>query len=116
MEIPDIFKQIIQNTFYDKNIEIWTAGDITDNEGAVIENGKLEKVNEFQGNFQFSTREKIQQEYGQEIQANAIVTCPSSVTAVIGNILVYNSKEYNIKSVIASDSHTTILVEGIENE
>ena len=116
MEIPNIFKQTIANTFYDKNIEIWIAGDITDNEGAVIGSGKLEKVNEFQGNFQFLTREKIQQEYGQEIKANAIVTCANTVTAAIGNILVYNSKNYSIKSVIVSDSHTTILVEGVENE
>ncbi len=116
MEIPDIFKQTIANTFYDKNMEIWTVGEETDDEGGVIGSGKLEKVNEFQGNFQFSTREKIQQEYGQEIQANAIVTCSNTVTAVIGNILVYNFKDYNIKSVIVSDSHTTILVEGVENE
>lgn len=116
MEIPNIFKDTIANTFYDKDMEIWTAGEKTDDEGAVIGSGKINKVNEFQGNFQFSTREKIQQEYGQEIQANAIVTCDNDVTAVIGNILVYNSKDYNIKSVIVSDSHTTILVEGVENE
>ena len=32
--------------------------------------------------------------------------------AEIGNILVYNNKEYKIKSVISSDSHTTLLVSG----
>lgn len=116
MEIPNIFKQTIANTFYDKDMEIWTVGEKTDDEGAVIGSGKLEKIDEFQGNFQFSTREKIQQEYGQEIKANAIVTCANTVTAAIGNILVYNSKNYDIKSVIVSDSHTTILVEGVANE
>jgi hypothetical protein len=111
MQIPEIFRKVIADTFYDKNIEIWTEGTIKDDEGAVIGNGKLEKIDSFKGNFQFQTREKIQQEYGQEIEANAIVTCDKTV-AKIGNILVYNNKDYVIRSKIASDSHITLLVEG----
>ncbi len=111
MKILEQFKQVIADTFYDKDIEIWTEGTIKDNEGAVIGNGKLEKIDSFKGNFQFSTREYIQKEYGQEIEANAIVTCDKAV-AKIGNILVYNNKDYVIKSKIASDSHITLLVEG----
>lgn len=111
MKIPEKFKQVIADTFYDKSIEIWTKGTIKDDEGAVIGNGKLEKIDSFKGNFQFSTREYIQQEYGKEIEANAIVTCDKTV-AEIGNILVYNDKEYEIKSLVPSDSHITILVEG----
>lgn len=111
MQIPEIFRQAIADTFYDKYIEIWTKGTIKDDEGSVIGNGKLEKIDSFKGNFQFQTREKIQQEYGQEIEANAIVTCDKTI-AKIGNILVFNNKDYTIKSVIPSDSHITILVEG----
>lgn len=111
MKIPEEFKQAIADTFYDKDIEIWTEGTIKDDEGAVIGNGKLEKIDGFKGNFQFSTREYIQQEYGKEIEANAIVTCNKTV-AEIGNILVYDNKEYEIKSLVPSDSHITILVEG----
>lgn len=111
MNIPEIFKQVIADTFYDKDIEIWTSGTIKDNEGSIVENGKLDKIDSFKGNFQFSTREYIQQEYGKEIEANAIVTCDKTV-AEIGNILIYNNKEYTIKSLIPSDSHITILVEG----
>lgn len=114
MEIPEMFKQVIANTFYDKDIEIWTEGTIKDDEGAVIGDGKLEKIDSFKGNFQFSTREYIQQEYGREIEANAIVTCDKA-NAEIGNILVYNDKEYEIKSLVPSDSHITILVEGDDN-
>lgn len=111
MQIPEIFKKAIADTFYDKEIEIWTSGTIKDDEGSVIKNGKLEKIDSFKGNFQFSTREYIQQEYGREIEANAIVTCDKS-NAEIGNILVYNNKEYSIKSLISGDSHTIILVLG----
>lgn len=111
MQIQDLFKQAIADTFYDKDIEIWTSGTIKDNEGAVVGNGKLEKIDSFKGNFQFQTREKIQQQYGQEIEANAIVTCENT-KATEGNILVYNAQEYEIKSVVSSDSHITILVNG----
>lgn len=114
MKIPEIFKQTIANTFYDKDIEIWTSGTIKDDEGSIVGSEKLEKIDSFKGNFQFSTREYIQQEYGKEIEANAIVTCDKTV-AEIGNILIYNNKEYEIKSLVPSDSHITILVEGDDN-
>lgn len=111
MQISDLFKQAIANTFYDKDIEIWTSGTITDDEGAVVGSGKKDLIDEFDGNFQFKTREYIQKEYGMEIEANAIVTCDKTV-AEIGNILVYNENDYSIKSKIVSDSHITLLVEG----
>lgn len=111
MNIPNEFKQVITDTFYDKDIEIWTSGTIKDDEGAVIGNGKLKKIDSFKGNFQFKTREYIQQEYGKEIEANAIVTCDKTV-AEIGNILVYNNKDYIIVAKPISDSHTTLLVKG----
>lgn len=111
MNIPKIFKQVITDTFYDKDIEIWTKGIIKDNEGSVIGNGKLEKIDSFKGNFQFKTKEYIQQEYGKEIEANAIVTC-NETKAEIGNILVYNGSDYEIKGLIPSDSHITLLVNG----
>lgn len=110
MQIPEMFKQTIADTFYDKDIEIWTSGTITDDEGSVIGNGRLDKIDSFKGNFQFSTREYIQQEYGKEIEANAIVTC-NETKAKISNILVYDNKEYTIKSLVPSDSHITLLVE-----
>lgn len=111
MQIPEVFKQVIADTFYDKDIEIWTFGTIKDDEGSIIGDGKLDKIDSFKGNFQFSTREYIQQEYGKEIQANAIVTC-NETKAQIGNILIYDNEEYTIKSLVPSDSHITLLVEG----
>lgn len=111
MKIPDLFKEVIKDTFYDKEIEIWSSGTIRDDEGAVIENGKQEKIDKFMGNFQFTTREYIQQEYGKEIEANVIVTCDKTI-AKIGDILVYNGNDYVIKSKITGDSHTTLLAKG----
>lgn len=111
MKIPDLFKMTIKNTFYDKKIEIWTAGTIMDNEGAIIGTGKKKLIDSFDGNFQFTTREYIQQEYGKEIEANVIVTCDKTV-AKIGDMLVYNGNDYTIKSKITGDSHVIILVNG----
>lgn len=111
MKIPEMFKQVIKDTFYDKDIEIWSSGTIRDDEGAVVGKGKVEKIDEFMGNFQFTTREYIQQEYGKEIEANTIVTCDKTV-AKINDILVYNDNDYTIKSKITGDSHTTLLVNG----
>lgn len=115
MQIPDLFKQVISDTFYDKDIEIWSSETITDDEGAVIGNGKLEKIDSFKGNFQFSTREYIQQEYGKEIEANAIVTCDKTI-AKIGDILVYDGKDYIIKANPKYDSHITLLVNGSDDD
>ena len=111
MQISDLFKQVIADTFYDKDIEVWTSGTIKDDEGAVIGDGKQDKIDEFKGNFQFTTREYIHQEYGKEIEANAIVTCDKTV-AQIGDILVYNGNDYTIKSKVTLDSHITLLVNG----
>lgn len=139
MKIPEIFKQVIADTFYDKDIEIWTSGTIKDDEGSIVENGKLEKIDSFKGNFQFSTREYIQQKYGKEIEANAIITCEKTL-AKEGDILIYLKNKTNfelsrytheelsnftheelenyiyefvIVSVIPGDSHITILANGV---
>lgn len=111
MQIPDLFKEVIADTFYDKDIEIWTFGTIKDDEGSTTGTGKKEKIDNLKGNFQFKTREYIQQEYGKEIEANAIVTCDKTI-AKIGDILVYNGNDYMVKSKITPDSHTILLVNG----
>lgn len=111
MKIPNEFKQVIADIFYDKDIEIWLSGTIKDDEGAVIEDEKQKKIDSFKGNFQFTTREYIQKVYGLEIEANAIVTCDKTL-ATIGDIVVYENNDYTIKSKITGDSHTILLVNG----
>lgn len=111
MKIPNEFKQVIADTFYDKDIEMWSSGTIKDDEGAVIEDGKQKKIDSLKGNFQFTTREYIQKVYGLEIEANAIVTCDKTL-ATIGDIVVYKDNDYTIKSKITGDSHTILLVNG----
>ena len=76
MKIQSEFKQAIANTFYDKELKIMTTEkhEEKDDEGCVIEAEKEILKETIMGNFQFSTLEKIQQEYGKEMQADCIVT------------------------------------------
>lgn len=109
MEIPEIFKKAIADVFYDKELELWSSGISTDDEGSIISSGKKDRIEKFKGNFQFSTREYIQKEYGKEIDADVIITCGTDVKAELGNIIVYEGQEYIIKANPKSDSHITLL-------
>lgn len=111
MTIPNEFKQAIEETFYDKELKIMTTEKEVqkDDEGCIIETEREILKERIMGNFQFSTLEKVQQEYGKEIQADCIVTCEDT-TATVDDILVYLDKEYQIKAIIPSDSHKTILL------
>lgn len=111
MNIPNSFKKAINNNFYDKGIKIMTTEkeQIRDDEGCIIETEKDIIKEAIKGNFQYSTLEKVQQEYGKEIGAECIVTCEDT-KATINDICKYQDKVYEIKAVIPSDSHKTILL------
>ena len=111
MQILNEFKQIIADTFYDKELKIMTTEKqkVRDDEGCIIETEKDIVKETIKGNFQFSTLEKVQQEYGKEMVAECIVTCEDTKAAG-DDILVYLDKEYEIKAIIPYDSHKTILL------
>ncbi len=77
MKISEAFKQVIVNTFYDKQLKIMTTEkeQVKDEEGCVIETERNVEKETIMGNFQFSTFEKVQQEYGKEMIAECIATC-----------------------------------------
>lgn len=111
MQMPDLFKKVIADTFYDKELKIMTTGkeEVRDDEGCIIETEKDIVKETIMGNFQYSTLEKIQQEYGKEMIAECIATCEDT-QATVNDILVYLGKEYEIKAIIPYDSHKTILL------
>ncbi len=111
MELPDEFKKVIADTFYDKELKIMTTEkeQVRDDEGCIIETKKDIVKEIITGNFQYSTLEKVQQEYGKEMVAECIVTC-EDMQATVNDILVYLDKEYEIKAIIPYDSHKTILL------
>jgi len=111
MNIPNEFKKVIADTFYDKELKIMTTEkeEVRDDEGCIIETEKDSVKEVIMGNFQFSTLEKVQQEYGKEMVAECIATCENT-QATVDDILVYLDKEYEIKAIIPYDSHKTILL------
>lgn len=111
MNIPNKFKQVISDMFYDKELKIMTTEkeEVKDDEGCIIETEKDIVKETIKGNFQFSTLEKVQQEYGKEMIAECIATCEDT-QATANDILVYLDKEYEIKAIIPYDSHKTILL------
>lgn len=111
MKLPNEFKQAIANTFYDKELKIMTAEteEVRDDEGCIIKNETNIEKETIMGNFQYSTLEKVQQEYGKEMIAECIVTC-ADTQATVDDILVYQDKQYEIKAIIPYDSHKTILL------
>ena len=111
MKIPDLFKQVIADTFYDKELKIMTTEteEVRDDEGCIIESKRNILKETIMGNFQYSTLEKIQQEYGKEMTAECIATCEDT-KATVDDILVYQDKEYEVKAIIPCDSHKTILL------
>ena len=114
MQIPDLFKQVIKDTFYDKELKIMITEkeQERDEEGAVIDTEREILKETIMGNFQISTLEKVQQEYGKEMVAECIATCEDT-NATVDDILVYLDKEYEIKAIIPSDSHKAILLHRI---
>jgi len=111
MNIPNSLKKAIANTFYDKELKIMTSEtkQEKDEEGAIIETEKDIVKETILGNFQTSTLEKIKQEYGKEMIAECTVTCEDT-KATEEDTLVYLDEEYEIKAIIPSDSHKTILL------
>ena len=77
MKISEAFKQVIVNTLYDKQLKIMTTEKekVKEEEGCVIETERNVEKETIMGNFQFSTFEKVQQEYGKEMIAECIATC-----------------------------------------
>ena len=104
-------KKAIAKNFYDKELKIMTneTEQERDEEGCIIEKEKNIEKEAIKGNFQYSTLEKIQQEYGKEIIAECIVTCEDT-SATINDVCKYEDREYEIKAIIQSDSHKKILL------
>lgn len=117
MKIPNELKKVIANTFYDKKLKIMTTEkeQERDDEGCLIDTEKETLKEMIMGNFQFSTLEKVQEEYGKEMVAECIATCEDT-QATVDDILVYCNKEYEIKAIIPYDSHKTILLHRVGDQ
>lgn len=107
MKLPNEFKQIIANTFYDKEVSILKKETITDIEGGVTSKG-YEVINTFKGNVNFSNCKQIQEEYGLDYNIDVSITTDYNLLK-INDIIKYQEIVYNVTDILFSDSHLLVV-------
>lgn len=107
MNIPETFKKVIADTFYDKTIEIYEAiEDVGEELDIIRRKGNIKEPN-LNCNVHSIGNEVAQKDYGLNIEANIMITCDNT-SAKIGDILVYNDQNYDITGKLTPDSHTKL--------
>lgn len=114
MNIPKEFKQIIADTFYDKEVLIYNSTEEVGEELDVIKTkGTLKET--LKCNVHQIGNKLVQQDYGLDIEADIMITCEET-NALKGDLLEYANEVYTITEVLSPDSHTKIFAKvGVEN-
>lgn len=118
MNIPDkyktLFKQVVADTFYDKEADAYTAiNDVGEELDAVIKKGDF--IENIKCNVHQVSNESVQRDYGLAIEASIMITCDKTV-AKIGDIITYRDTDYTITGILTPDSHTKIFAKlGVKN-
>ncbi len=106
MLLPTNFNTEIAKRFYDKEITVLETNTITEADGG-IRKSTVEKC-KFFGNIKFNTLGLVQNDIGQTIDADIIITCPRNTNIDMNDIVSYEDKLYIVASIAQSDSHLTI--------
>lgn len=106
MQISELFKQVISDTFYDKEVEIYnTIENVGEELDVVCSKDSLKE--KLKCNVHNVGNKVLQQDYGLDIQANIMITC-SSTQAVKGDIITYNNIDYKVVEILTCDSHIKV--------
>lgn len=105
MKIPVTFHNRIKETFYDKELALYTVSTTTDDEGFVSE--AKTKVDTFLGNVQFGNLEQYREEFGIEEKIDISVTTDYEVKT--NDIVEYRGIWYRIVKAIPYDSHYLLI-------
>jgi len=106
MRIPSKFTQVIADTFFDKTIDLYSVGEITDKEGFTRRDVLL-KTGDFTGNVYFTNLEEVRQDYGIEEQIDVVISTHEEIEA--GVIVGYGGKDYRVVKAIPRDSHNLLI-------
>ena len=110
MNISSEFKDIISDTFYDKEIDVYnTTEDIGEELDCTREKGEIKQAN-LSCNIHFTSNEVLKKEFGLDIEANIMVTCNTTV-AEIGDIITYQNQDYDVTGKLKPDSHTKLFAQ-----
>lgn len=106
MKISKEFEQVIADTFYDKEIDIYDIIEEIGEELDVIrKKGKIKE--KLKCNVHFIGNEIAQKDFGLNIETNIMITCDNTV-AKMGDIITYNYNYYTITGILQCDSHTKV--------
>lgn len=101
MRIPQGFKDVIKNTFYDKVLTLYTTSTEVSDTGWVRQ--KANSGTTFSGNIQFDKLDRVREEYGLDQSVSATLTTDQ----VLGEdqIIGYAGKAYKVIRSLKRDSH-----------
>ena len=106
MQIPILFKKIIENTFYDKETFIfYPHEEVGEEMDVMLTAGEMKE--QLKCNIHQIGNEIVQQDYGLDIEANIMITCSKTI-AQKGDLLEYGNKLYIITEILKPDSHIKI--------
>lgn len=108
MYIPKTMIKKINDTFYDKTVEILDKKVNTDAEGGVTSKG-FDIIDTFNGNVSFSNCKKIQEEYGLDYKIDISITTNLDTNICIDNYIKYQDIVYNVTDILKPDSHILIV-------
>lgn len=107
MLFPDNAKQIISDTFYDKEVSVLAKTEAFDSEGGAIKSA-LTVESTFQGNVRFVNYGEKQDEKGLLKDIDVQITCPTETNVSLDTILEYQGDKFIVISVEPYDSHKLI--------
>lgn len=105
MRIPNSFKQKIADTFYDKDVVLYTTSEVVDDEGwARMEESE---VSSFVGNVRFDNLAQLQEDYGLKEVVDIAISTHEDIQ--VGSVLKYGDVLYKVNKAIPFDSHNLIV-------
>lgn len=113
MKIPSNFENIIANTFYDKEIEVYETAVITASDGWK-RNSAVSTGLALECNVTFDRLDQIRRDYGLDREIHVLVTTKREYYPnLIGfdNIFDFEGVKYRVVSAINRDSHLVIMGE-----
>ena len=107
MFIPNVMKQKIASTFYDKEVLVLKNETKTDSEGGITYKG-LEEKDRFLGNVSFSNNKTIQEDYGLDYKIDVSITTDYS-KLIHHDLIKYMNDVYDVTDILPCDSHVLIV-------
>ena len=108
MLFPDNAKQIISETFYDKEVSVLTKSETFDAEGGAVKSSTTTVESTFLGNVRFVNYGEKQDEKGLLKDIDIQITCPTETNVALDAILEYQGDKFVVISVEPYDSHKLI--------